>query len=399
MYNVRNITEDIYWVGGNDNRLNVFENIHPLENGISYNSYLLMDKKTVLLDTVDWAVFRQLVDNLKSVLGDRKLDYLIVNHMEPDHSACIQEIIIRYPDIKIICTNKSRLFMNQFGFDIEGRIIEVQDGEKMSFGKHELMFIAAPMVHWPEVMVTYDIESKILFSADAFGSFGALDGKLFNDEINIEKDWVDESRRYYANIVGKYGPHVQSLLRKAKELDIKIVCPLHGPVWRSDLKYIIDLYDKWSRYEPEEKGVVIVYGTMYGNTESAANSLASILVEKGVKNISVYDVSKTHTSYLIADTFKYSNLVLACVTYNLNIYLPMREYLLDMKALNVQKRTVTLIENGSWAPQAGRLMREHLESMKQMNILDNEMTITSVLRTEDFEALETLADDIIESMK
>lgn len=399
MYNVRNVTEDIYWVGANDNRLSLFENIHPLVNGVSYNSYLLTDKKTVLFDTVDWAVFRQFLENIKNVIGDKPIDYLVVNHMEPDHAACIQEIIIRYPDIKIICTNKASLLMHQFGFNIDGRITEVKDGDKMSFGKHEFMFIAAPMVHWPEVMVSYDMTSKILFSADAFGTFGSLEGKVFIDEYDIKAEWEEEARRYYANIVGKYGPHVQSLLKKAKGIEIKTICPLHGPIWNKDLGYLIGLYDKWSRYEAEEKGVVIAYGSMYGNTESAAFALANVLTEKGVKNVKVYDVSSTHVSYLISDIFKYSNLVLACVTYNLNIFLPMKELLMDMKALNVQNRNISLIENGSWAPQAGRLMREHLETMRNINILDTEISIVSNLRDEKMEELEAMADNIIESMK
>ncbi|WP_353097616.1 FprA family A-type flavoprotein [Tissierella praeacuta] len=399
MHCVRNITEDLYWVGGNDHRLALFENIHPIERGVSYNSYLLLDKKTVLFDTVDWAVCRQFLDNIKGVLGDRNLDYMVINHMEPDHAACIEEIIIRYPDLKIICTEKASLFMRQFGFNIDDKIIEVKEGDSMSFGKHNLVFISAPMVHWPEVMVTYDTTNGVLFSADAFGSFGALNGKLFNDEVDFDRDWIDEARRYYTNIVGKYGPHVQSLLKKAQNIDIKIICPLHGPVWRSDLGYFIDKHDKWSKYEPEEKGVVIVYGTMYGNTEVAANYLATKLVEKGIKNVVMHDVSKTHVSYLISDTFKYSHIVLASVTYNLKIYPPMLNYIMDMKALNLQKRTFAIIENGSWSPQSGRLMRELLDEMKDMIILDNEITLNSSMKEDDSDLIEAMADSIIESMK
>lgn len=398
MYCVRNITEDLYWVGGNDHRLELFENIHPIQKGVSYNSYLLLDEKTVLFDTVDWSICRQFLENIKAVLDGRTLDYMIINHMEPDHAACIEEIILRYPNVKVVCTEKASMFMRQFGFDIDGKVIEVKEGDTMSFGKHNVVFIAAPMIHWPEAMVTYDTTSGVLFSADAFGSFGALDGKLFNDEVNFDRDWIDDARRYYTNIVGKYGPHVQALLKKASTIDIKIICPLHGPIWRNDFEYLLGKYDKWSRYEPEEKGVMIVYGTMYGNTEAAANDLATRLVEKGMKNVVMYDVSKTHVSYLISETFKYSHVVLASVTYNLKIYPPMLDYLMDMKALNLQKRSFALIENGSWAPQSGKLMRELLGEMKEMTILDSEITLNSSMKQENIDSMEAMADSIIESM-
>nr|WP_315023448.1 FprA family A-type flavoprotein [uncultured Aminipila sp.] len=399
MYCVRKITEDLYWVGGNDRRLALFENIHPIPRGVSYNSYLLLDEKTVLFDTVDWSICRQFLENIKEVLGDRPLDYMIINHMEPDHAACIEEILLRYPEVKIVCTPKAFMFMHQFGFHIDGKVIEVNEGDTMSFGKHNVAFLYAPMVHWPEAMVTYDATNGVLFSADAFGSFGSLDGKMFNDEMNFDRDWIDDARRYYTNIVGKYGPHVQYLLKKASSVDIKIICPLHGPVWRNDLGYFLDKYDKWSRYEPEEKGVMIVYGTMYGNTEVAANDLATRLVEKGMTNVVMYDVSKTHVSHLISETFKYSNVVLASVTYNLKIYPPMLSYIMDMKALNLQKRTFTLIENGSWAPQSGKLMRELLEEMKDITILDSDMSLNSSMKEDDVDSMDIIADSIIESMK
>lgn len=399
MYCVRNITEDLYWVGGNDRRLALFENIHPIQKGVSYNSYLLLDEKTVLFDTVDWSICRQLLENVKGLLGERTLDYMIINHMEPDHAACIEEIILRYPNVQIVCTEKASLFMRQFGFQVDGKLIEVKEGDTMSFGKHNVVFVSAPMIHWPEAMVTYDTTNGVLFSADAFGSFGALDGKLFNDEVNFDRDWIDDARRYYTNIVGKYGPHVQALLKKASTIDIKIICPLHGPVWRNDFEYLLGKYDKWSRYEPEEKGVMIVYGTMYGNTEAAANDLATRLVKKGITNVVMYDVSKTHVSYLISETFKYSHVVLASVTYNLNIYPPMLNYIMDMKALNLQKRTFALIENGSWAPQSGKLMRELLDEMKEMTILDNDMTVNSSMKEDDGDSMDAIVDSIIESMK
>lgn len=400
MYNVRKVTEDLYWIGGDDHRLHLFENIHPIPHGVSYNSYLLLDKKTVLFDTVDWSIGRQFLENLEHVLDGRPLDYMVINHMEPDHAAMIEEVMLRYPKVKVISSEKAFYFMNQFGFHIDSSKTEiVKEGDKKSFGKHEILFVAAPMVHWPEAMVSFDTTNGVLFSADAFGSFGALDGKLFNDEVNFDRDWIDDARRYYTNIVGKYGPHVQALLKKAAGIDIKIVCPLHGPVWRNNLGYFIDKYDKWSRYEPEEKGVMIVYASMYGNTENAASILASKLVEKGMNNVVMYDVSKTHISQLISETFKYSNVVLASVTYNLGIYPLMHNYLMDMKALNVQNRTFAILENGSWACESGRLMREFLENMRNMTVLDEKVTLTSSMTTEQINEMDTLVDSILNSMK
>ncbi|GAA0076104.1 FprA family A-type flavoprotein [Clostridium sp. CTA-5] len=399
MYCVRKVMDDLYWVGGNDRHITLFENIHPVPRGISYNSYILLDEKNILLDTVDWSIASQFIQNIEEVLKDKELDYMIVNHVEPDHSGCIEEIINRYPNIKIICTQKAHMFMEQFGFCIKDKIIEVKDGDEMSFGKHNLRFLTAPMVHWPEAMVTYDTINGVLFSADAFGTFISLDGKLFNDEINFEKEWIDEARRYYANIVGKYGMNVQTLLKKVSNFEVKCICPLHGPIWRNNLKYFIDKYDKWSKYEAEEKGVLIVYGTMYGNTESAANCLATKLVEKGINNVVMYDVSRTHVSYLISETFKYSHIVLACATYNLNIYPPMLNYLLDMKELNLQKRTFGIIENGTWASKAGKLMRDLLNEMKEVVVLDEEVSLKTLLKQEEVNYIENLVDSIISSMK
>jgi flavorubredoxin len=400
MYCVRQVTDDLYWVGANDHRLALFENIFPIPDGVSYNSYLLLDQQTVLFDTVDWSACRQLLQNVEHVLNGRPLDYLVINHMEPDHGASIEEILLRYPKVKIITTEKAVMLMHQFGFHVDGRTEEVKEGETKSFGKHTVAFIAAPMVHWPEAMVTFDTTDGVLFSADAFGTFKALDGKLFSDEVNFDRDWIDEARRYYTNIVGKYGPFVQALLKKASGIDIKILCPLHGPVWRSNLGYFLDKYDKWSRYEPEEKGVMIVYASMYGNTESAVGALAGKIVEKGMPNVVMYDVSKTDVSYLISEAFRLSHLVLASVTYNLGIYPPMKNFLMDMKALNVQKRTVALVENGSWACKSGTLMREFLEDeMKDMTVLDEKLTLNSSMNENNLPDLDALADRIIQSMK
>lgn len=396
---VRKVCDDLYWVGGNDHRLALFENIHPIPRGVSYNSYLLMDEKTVLFDTVDWSIGRQFLENVAAVLNGRTLDYLIINHMEPDHAASIEEILLRYPDVTVISTEKGFLLMRQFGFDVDGKMEEVKEGDTRTFGNHTITFVEAPMVHWPEAMVSFDITNGVLFSADAFGSFGALDGKLFNDEVNFDRDWIDDARRYYTNIVGKYGPHVQALLKKAGTITIKMICPLHGPVWRNDLGYILDKYQHWSTYEPEEKGVLIAYASMYGNTENAANVLATKLVEKGMTNVALYDVSNTHVSQLISEAFKYSHIVLASVTYNLGIYPVMHNFLMDMKALNLQNRVVGIIENGSWAPKSGSLMKECLDDMKQMSILNEELSFVSSMNDANRNEMDALVDGILDSMK
>lgn len=399
MNNVRKMDENLYWVGVNDRRTALFENIHPIPEGISYNSYLLLDEKTVLLDTVDSSVCNNFIDNVKHVLGDRKLDYLIINHMEPDHAACIGLVEALYPEVKIIGNKKTFELMTKFGFEINENSIEVKDGDSISFGEHEFTFLLAPMVHWPETMASLDKTTGILYSADAFGTFGALNGRLFNDEVDFEREYLLPARRYYTNIVGKYGPQVQNLLKKAHGHDIKWIAPLHGPVWRGNLDYFIDKYDKWSLYEPEEQGVLIVYGSMYGNTELAAEDLARRLTEKGMSNISMYDASSTHVSYLIADAFKYSHIVLASATYNLNIFTPVQNFIQDMKGANMQNRTVAIVGNGSWAPVAKKQMRELVETMKNMTILDEEILITSSMKNEDVSGMDALAQAIIDSME
>ena len=401
MFCVRNVTPDLYWVGGNDHRLALFENIHPLTKGVSYNSFLLLDEKTVLFDTVDWAVAREFIQNIKSVLNGRELDYMVINHMEPDHCSAIEDLLRIYPSCKIISTEKSFMFMRQFNYNVDGREIQVKEGDKFKFGKHEVQFIEAPMVHWPEAMVTFDLTDGVLFSADAFGSFIALDGKLFNDEVNFDRDWLDEARRYYTNIVGKYGQFVQALFKKVAPLlpKVKYICPLHGLVWRNNFDYILDKYQKWSTYVPEEKGVLIAYASMYGNTEYTAQALASKLCDRGVTNVHLYDVSNTDVSYLISDAFKLSHMVLASVTYNLGIYPKMLNFLHDMKALNVQNRKVAVIENGSWAPTSGQLIADFLdEEMKMMNMIDPAVTINSAIKNDKESDLDELADAIAESI-
>lgn len=403
MHCVRKVTEDLYWVGANDRRLALFENIHPIPKGVSYNSYLLLDEKTVLFDTVDWSACRQLLDNIQYLLKGRDLDYLVINHMEPDHGGSIEEILLRYPKVTVISTEKAFLFMGQFGFHLEGhKRIQVTEGDTQTFGRHTVTFVGAPMVHWPETMVTLDTTNGVLFSADAFGSFITLDGKLFNDEVDFDRDWIDEARRYYTNIVGKYGPHVRALMKKAEGLldQIKMICPLHGPVWRSDFGYLLDKYRRWSAYEPEEKGVLIVYASMYGNTEAAAQALAAKLVERGITNTVLYDVSGVHVSYLIAEAFRVSHIVLASVTYNLGIYPPMHHFLLDMKALNLQNRTFALVENGSWACTAGDLMEKFLDQeLKGMTVLNERLSLASALNQGREEELDLLADAIADSVQ
>lgn len=394
----RKITEDLYYVGADDHRLALFENIHPIYHGVSYNSYVLLDESTVLFDTADWAVGQSFLENVTAALGGRELDYMIINHMEPDHAATIGEIILRWPKVKIVTTQKAMQMMSQFGFDAEGRAEIVKDGDSKSFGKHNITFVMAPMVHWPEVMVSFDTTDGILFSADAFGSFKALDGKLYADEVKFDAEWLDEARRYYTNIVGKFGMQVSTLLNKASKLDIKMICPLHGPIWRKDLGYILDKYTKWASYTPEEKGLMIVYASMYGHTENVAEALAAKLADKGYTNTRLYDVSSTHVSYLISDMFKYSHIVLASVTYNLGIFPPMHSFLADMKALNLQKRTAAILENGSWAPTAAKQIRQELSELKDMNILDVDTTIVSAAKDSDNEKLDRIVEELVKTL-
>ncbi|RVU53825.1 FprA family A-type flavoprotein [Anaerosphaera multitolerans] len=398
---IRKVTDDLYFVGANDHRLELFENIHPIPQGVSYNSYLMMDEKTALFDTVDWSVTRTLLENILEVLDGRDLDYLIINHMEPDHCGSIEEILIRYPEVTVVATEKAFDYMRQLrirSIDNHKTMI-VKEGDSLSLGKHNIVFVEAPMVHWPEAMVSFDTTDGILFSADAFGSFIALDGVLFADEVDFDRDWIDEARRYYTNIVGKYGPFVQALLKKAATIDIKIICPLHGPVWRENLGYILEKYDKWSKYEPEEKGVLIPYASMYGNTEQVAQVIASKLYEKGVRNVAVYDVSNTDTSYLISEAFRLSHMILCSVTYNLNIYPKMEYFLREMKLLNLQNRTVAIVENGSWAPQSGDLMEKFLDDeMRMVDVLNERVTLNSALSEGNLTDIDSLVEAVVDSI-
>lgn len=398
MYCVRKVVDDIFWIGGSDRRINLFENIFPVPRGVSYNSYIIMDEKTVLMDTVDYAISREFIENLAYVLNGRNLDYIVVNHMEPDHCAVIGDLLLRYPDVKLIGNAKTFQMINQFFEGMNYESIVVKEGDTFNTGKHNLNFVLAPMVHWPEAMVTFDDVSGVLFSADAFGTFGALDGTIFADEVDFDRDWLDDARRYYTNIVGKYGVQVQAVLKKAAALDIRIICPLHGPIWRENLGYIIDKYNKWSKYEPEEKGVMIAYASMYGNTENMANVLANTLAEKGVKNIRVYDVSNTHVSQLISESFKYSNIVLAAPTYNGAVYPLMENFITDMKALNLQNRTVAVMDNGTWAAVAGRKMAEAVGTMKNMTVIEKVFSVKSAIANGQIAEFEEFADMIIETL-
>ncbi|WP_239462959.1 FprA family A-type flavoprotein [Faecalicoccus pleomorphus] len=396
VYNVRKVQEDLIWVGASDHRLNLFENIHPIPRGVSYNSYVLLDEKNVLFDTVDWSVCGQFLENLKHVLDGKKLDVILIHHVEPDHLASLEEVMLRYPEAKIYATAKAITMMEQFGFAVEGKTQAVKEGDTLELGKHTLTFVMAPMVHWPEVMVSYDSYGKTLFSADAFGTFGALDGKLFNDEVDFDRDWIDDARRYFTNIVGKYGVQTMNLLKKASQLDIEMICPLHGPVWRNNFSYIIEKHQLWATYTPEVKGVMIAYASVYGHTESAAQALASKLVQAGIKDVVVYDVSNTDPSYLVSEAFKYSHIVLASSTYNACIFPKMQEFLEHLKMLNFQNRTIAIMENGSWASMSGNLMRKMLETMKNMNVLESTVKINSSLHTE--EPLDALTEAIKQSM-
>ncbi len=398
MYCYRKVTDDLFWVGSNDRRLAMFEGVYSVPDGVSYNSYLLMDEKTVLLDTVDKAVKGVFFENIAEVLGGRKLDYMVVHHMEPDHSEAIQEVVMRYPEVKIICNEKTASMMKQyFDFDIDARAVLVGEGDSFSTGKHNLVFVMAPMVHWPEVMVSYDTTDKILFSADGFGTFGALNGALFADEVNFERDYLDEARRYYTNIVGKYGDQVQTLLKKAATLEIDMICPLHGFVWRKNIGDFISKYMHWSSYAPEEYGVVIAYASVYGHTENTAEILACRLSERGVKTV-MFDVSVTPASDIIAAAFKWSHLVFASTTYNAGIFVNMESLIYDLVAHNIQNRTIALIENGSWAPTSGSLMRAEFEKCKNMTILDKTLTVVSSLKREQLADIDALADALADTL-
>lgn len=400
MHCVKKVTDDLYWIGGSDRRLALFENVYPIPRGVSYNSYVLLDEKTVLLDTVDASISGLFFENLEYVLNGRTLDYLIVNHMEPDHCAVIGDVVRRYPDVKLVCNAKTVPMLKQFfDFPVDDRTVIVKEMDTLCTGRHTFAFVMAPMVHWPEAMVSYDTVDKILFSADGFGTFGAINGNLFADEVDFERDWLDDARRYFINIVGKYGVQVQNLLKKAATLEIKMICPLHGPVWRENLGWFIEKYDTWSSYKPEDQAVMIAYASIYGNTENAAEILASKLADKGVKNIAMYDVSVTDPSVIVSESFRCSHLVFAAPSYNGGIFTKMETVLSELKAHSLQNRTVAIMENGTWAPVAGRQMREIFAGMKNIELLEEGVTIRSAVKEAQEESLEALAEKIASSLQ
>ena len=399
MHCTRKVTSDLTWVGADDRRLSCFEGVYGVPDGVSYNSYLLQDEKTVLFDTCDKAVFEVFLENVDYALEGRKLDYLVIDHMEPDHAATVELLVRCHPGVKIVCNAKIQKMLTQFfNYDFSSDILLVKEGDTLSTGRHELTFVMAPMVHWPEVMFTFDKTDGILFSADAFGTFGALNGRLFADETDFFNDDLNEARRYYTNIVGKYGQQVQMALKKAAGLDIKLVCPLHGYVWRQDFGRYLEKYQLWSTYEPEEKGVLIAYASVYGHTANAANILACKLCDRGIK-VKKYDTSVTPASYILSDSFKYSHLVFASTTYNNGIFVNMEDLLHDIVNHNLQNRKVAIIENGSWAPASGKLMREEISKMKNMEIIGDGIKLLSALKEDQLSQIDALADAIAESIR
>ena len=382
------ITNDIYYIGVNDHQIDLFEGQYDVPNGMAYNSYVILDEKIAVFDTVDQNFTEQWLGNLKEVLGDRKPDYLIVQHMEPDHSANILSFIKAYPDTKIVGNAKTFTMMSNFfeGLDLGSNKLEVKEGDKLSLGSHELNFIFAPMVHWPEVMFTYDSTDKVLFSADAFGKFGALD---------VDEDWACEARRYYFGIVGKYGVQVQAVLKKAAALDIQTICPLHGPILKEDLGYYLGLYNTWSSYGVESEGLFIAYTSVYGNTKKAAEMLRDKLLEKGCPKVAIADLAREDMAESVEDAFRYGKLVIATTTYNADIFPFMKHFILDLTERNYQNRTIGIIENGSWAPTAAKVIKGMFEKSKNITWTDTTVTIKSAVKSENIAQIEALADELM----
>lgn len=399
MNTARQIINDLWYVGASDRRLALFENVMPIPRGVSYNSYLILGEQTALLDTADSTVGAQFLENVEQTLNGKTLNYLVIHHVEPDHLAMVKEIVVRYPQVTVVCSQQAAKFIGQFfDMDLSQQTMIVKEGDTLTVNDHTLTFVSAPMVHWPEVLVSYDTKYKILFSADAFGTFGAINGNIFADEVDFTRDWIDDARRYYTNIVGKYGIQVQNLLKKAAGLDIAMICPLHGPIWRENLAYFIGKHDQWSRYEPEQKSVIVVYGSPYGHTENAATILANRLADKGVRDIRMYDVSSTHASYLVSEAFRCSHIVLAAPTYNGGLFPPMENFMLDLKAHFLQNRTFAILENGTWAPQSANAIRKILEEMKTNTLLETTISLKSSIKASQLADLEKLADEIVASL-
>lgn len=381
------ITDSILYIGVNDKTIDLFESQYVVPNGVSYNSYLIMDEKIALMDTVDARASKEWFANLEQALGGRTPDYLVISHLEPDHAANIQKAAEKYPDMVLVGNSKTFSMMPQFfTLDVTGRTVVVKEGDSLELGSHKLSFYMAPMVHWPEVMVSYESSEKVLFSADGFGKFGALDA---------DEDWLCEARRYYINIVGKYGSQVQALLKKAAGLDIAVICPLHGPVLRENLGYYLEKYHLWSSYTPEDQGILIACASIHGNTKAAAQKLAKLLEEKGAPKVVFADLTREDMAETVEDAFRYDRLVVACSTYDAGLFPCMEDFLAHLKAKNFQKRTVGIIENGSWAPMAGKHMRAAFESMKDITLLDPLVTIKSTLNAASQEQLEQLAQELL----
>ena len=381
------ISESIKYIGASDKETKIFESQYHIPNGMAYNSYLIKDEKNVVMDTVDRHVTDKWVDNLVKELHGEELDYLVVSHLEPDHAYNIGLLVDKYPNMKIVGNAMTfRMLANFFNLDIEARKIEVKEGDTLNIGSHILQFFMAPMVHWPEVMVTYEKTEKVLFSADGFGKFGAID---------TDEEWDDEARRYYFGIVGKYGEQVQALLKKASTLEINTICPLHGPILKENLEHYINKYDIWSRYDSEDHGVFIAVASIYGNTMEVAKNLAKMLEERGVKKVIITDLTKDDFAKAIENAFRYDKIILAASTYNMSVFPPMRQFLSNLKERNYQKRKIGIIENGSWAPSAGKCMRQILEEMKDIDLIEPIITIKSKMKEEDIAKLEKMADEIL----
>jgi len=400
MKNIRNITDDLIYIGCSDRKLSLFESVYPVKEGVNYNSYLLKDDKTVLFDGVDKACDIQFYENLEGALGGKKLDYFVIHHLEPDHSALIKEIIKKYPDVEVVTTQKAMNMINQF-FELsenDFKVRIVKEGDFLETGKHKLNFVLAPMVHWPEVMVTYDSVDKILFSADAFGSFGAINGNLFDDEVEFTSQFLEYSR-YYTNIVGKYGLQVNSLLNKAKNLEIKLVCPLHGLILRKHITEIVEKYICWANYKPTKKSALVLYASVYGNTQNTAEIIASELSQLGIRDIKMHDVSISDHSYIISDIFNYSHVVMLSTTYNNGIFVNMENLIREIVSHNIQNRCFAIVENGSWAPVSGDLMKKELETIKNTRFIEGKLTIKSAPKTSQIQEIKDFAKIIAEDIK
>ena len=387
MYCVKRINDDLFWVGGTDRRLALFENAYPIPRGVSYNAYLLLDEKTVLFDTVDRAITEQFFENIDALLKGRALDYVVVNHMEPDYCATLGEIVLRYPGVQVVCNPKTIPIIKQFyNFDIDSRAIVVKENDTLCTGRHTFTFLMAPMVHWPEVMVSYDSCDKVLFSADGFGKFGALD---------VDEDWDCEARRYYFNIVGKYGMQVQALLKKEAGLEIQIICPLHGPVLKETIGHVLEKYQIWSSYGVESEGVFIAYASLHGNTEDAAKKCKEILEKKECPKVAIADLARGDMAEALEDAFRYGKIVLAAPSYDAGVMPVMADFLHHLQSKNYQKRTVALIENGSWAPSAARTMKGMLDAMKEITVVEPVVTVRGALKESDIPSLEQMAEALL----